>query len=102
MKPGPLDGSEFEMRELLAAIVASSDDAIISKTANGMVTSWNAAAERIFGYSAEEIIGQPVSVLSVEGCEDEMPRILERLRRGERITHFETSRRRKDGSTVLV
>lgn len=87
---------------LLAAIVASSDDAIISKTIDGVVTSWNAGAERIFGYAAEEIVGKPISVLAMPGREDEMPGILERLRRGERVDHFETSRRHKDGSTVWV
>ena len=88
--------------DLLAAVVASSDDAIISKTADGVVTSWNAAAERIFGYRAEEMIGQPIAILAMPGQEDEMPAILRRLAQGERVEHFETARRRRDGSTVLV
>jgi two-component system sensor kinase FixL len=87
---------------LLAAIVASSDDAIISKSIEGVVTSWNAAAERIFGYTADEMIGQSISLLGAPGHEDEMPTILRRLRQGERIDHFETVRRRKDGGLVHV
>ncbi|MGA0604050.1 sensor histidine kinase [Caulobacter sp. KR2-114] len=87
---------------LLAAIVASSDDAIISKTVDGVVTSWNGGAERIFGYRAEEMIGAPINRLAVPGQEAEMPDILQRLRRGERVDHFETRRRRKDGAIVLV
>jgi two-component system sensor kinase FixL len=87
---------------LLAAIVASSDDAIISKSIEGVVTSWNAAAERIFGYTADEMIGQSISLLGAPGHEDEMPTILCRLRQGERIDHFETVRRRKDGGLVHV
>jgi PAS domain S-box-containing protein len=87
---------------LLAAIVASSDDAIISKSIEGVVTSWNAAAERIFGYTADEMIGQSISLLGAPGHEDEMPTILRRLRQGERIDHFETVRSRKDGGLVHV
>ena len=82
---------------LLAAIVESSDDAIVSKTLDGIVTSWNPAAERLFGYAAAEMIGRPISLLAPAGREDEMPAILERIRRGERVDHFETVRRRKDG-----
>ena len=87
---------------LLAALVASSDDAIISKTIQGVVTSWNAGAERIFGYLAEELIGQPIARLAMPGNEAEMPNILERVRQGQRVEHFETERRHKDGSAVLV
>ena len=82
--------------DLLAAVVASSDDAIISKTADGVVTSWNAAAELIFGYRAEEMIRQPIAILAMPGQEDEMPAILRRLAQGERVEHFETARRRRD------
>ena len=85
-----------------AAIVESSDDAIISKDLDGIVTSWNPAAERIFGYAATEIVGQPISVLAPPGREDEMPLILQRIRTGERVDHYETERRRKDGSIVPV
>ena len=87
---------------LLAEIVASSDDAIASKTLEGIVTSWNGAAERLFGYAAEEIVGQSITLLAAPGREDEMPRILSRIRRGERIDHFETVRRRKDGGLVEI
>ena len=91
-----------ERDELLAAVVASSDDAIISKTVDGLVTSWNAGAERMFGYTAGEMVGGPISRLAIAGREDEMPAILERVRRGERVEHFETERRHKDGSKVFV
>jgi two-component system sensor kinase FixL len=87
---------------LLASIVASSDDAIISKTIDGVVTSWNRGAERMFGYAAEEVVGGPIAILATPGREDEMPGILERLRRGERVEHFETNRRRKDGGVLAV
>lgn len=97
----PVVGSDHDS-QLLAAIVASSDDAIISKTADGTVTSWNAAAERMFGYTAQEMIGRPISLLAIAGREDEMPSILRRIRQGERVEHFETTRRNKNGSTVLV
>jgi two-component system sensor kinase FixL len=87
---------------LLAAIVESSNDAIISKTLGGIVTSWNASAERIFGYSAAEMIGQPVSIIAAPGRPDEMQRILEQVKRGERVNHHHTVRRRKDGTLVSV
>ena len=89
-------------RALLAAIVENSDDAIASKDLDGIVTSWNRAAERLFGYTAEEMIGRPIAVLAAPGREDEMPMILERIRRGERVDHYETLRRRKDGSLVEI
>jgi len=85
-----------------AAIVASSDDAIISKDLNGVVTSWNAGAERLFGYTAEEMVGQPILVLIPTERRDEEPGILERIRRGDRIDHYETVRQRKDGSRVHI
>jgi PAS domain S-box-containing protein len=87
---------------LLAAIVASSDDAIISKTMDGVVTSWNAGAERLFGYCADEMIGQSIARLCVDEREDEMSRILERLSKDERIENFETVRRHKTGAEVFV
>jgi two-component system CheB/CheR fusion protein len=86
----------------LSAIVASSDDAIISKTLDGVITSWNSAAERLFGYTAAEAVGRHINILAAPGREKEMPAILERLGRGETIDHHETARRRKDGSTVDV
>jgi PAS domain S-box-containing protein len=86
-----------EAKLLLAAIVESSDDAIISKSLDGIVMSWNAGAERIYGYCAEEMLGQPILRLLPEERHAEEAMILERLRRGERIEHFETVRRAKDG-----
>ncbi len=91
-----------EAHRHLAAIVESSDDAIISKTLDGVITSWNKAAERMFGYRAEEMLGQPISVLIPPENGDEMPRILGRLRNGEHIEQYVTSRRRKDGHTIRV
>ena len=86
----------------LAAIVDSSDDAIIGKTIESIVASWNRGAERIFGYTAEEVLGQPITMLIPPDRVDEEPKIIDRLRRGERIEHFETVRRRKDGEEVDV
>jgi PAS domain S-box-containing protein len=86
----------------LAAIVESSDDAIISKSLEGTILSWNRGAERIFGYSAEEIIGKPIYVLIPPDRIDEEPNIVERLRRGERIDHYETVRVAKDGRTIDI
>jgi PAS domain S-box-containing protein len=89
-------------RALLAAIVENSDDAIASKDLTGVVTTWNRAAERLFGYRAEEIVGHNIAVLAAPGRETEMPMILERIRRGERVDHYDTVRRRKDGSLVEI
>ncbi len=86
----------------LAAIVESSHDGIIGKTLAGNIASWNAAAERIFGYTAAEAIGQPVTLLHPPDRLDEESAILDRLKRGERIDHFETLRRRKDGGLIDV
>ena len=80
----------------LAAIVNSSDDAIVSKTLDGVITSWNNAAERIFGYKAAEAIGQPITMLIPFDRLEEEPRIIERLKKGERVDHFETKRVTKD------
>ncbi len=86
----------------LAAIVASSDDAIIAKTLDGIVTDWNRGAEEIFGYRAAEMIGQPITRLLPPGKETEEDEILARLRLGQRIEHFETRRQRKDGAIIDV
>jgi len=86
----------------LAAIVESSDDAIISKDLNGIIASWNKGAERLFGYTAEEAIGRPVTLLIPPDRQQEEPRILQRLRRGERVEHFETVRVRKDGALLEI
>ncbi len=87
---------------LLASIVDSSDDAIISKSLDGTITSWNRAAERIYGYTAEDIVGQPISTLISPDRPDEMSEILARIRNGVRVEHYETVRRRKDGRTIAV
>src|SRR5712691_8601462 len=86
----------------LAAIVSSSDDAILSKDLDGMITSWNAAAERMYGYSAQEIVGQPVTLLFPPDRHSELTQIMERIRQGERVDHYETTRVRKDGSLLTV
>lgn len=86
----------------LAAIVSSSDDAILSKDLDGMITSWNGAAERMYGYSAQEIVGQPVTLLFPPDRSDEFTQIRERIRRGERVDHYETTRVHKDGSLLTV
>ncbi len=92
----------LEAQAHLAAIVASSDDAIISKTLEGIVTSWNEGAQRIFGYSAAEMIGQPVLKLIPVELKDEEALILSKLKSGERISHYETIRVRKDGARVPI
>jgi PAS domain S-box-containing protein len=86
----------------LASIVESSDDAIVSKDLNGIISTWNQGAERLFGYFAEEVIGQSIMILIPPDRQHEEVGILERIGRGERIEHFETMRRRKDGSLVSV
>lgn len=96
------DWNEGDMRALLAAIVESSEDAIVSKDLNGIVTSWNGAAERIFGYTAAEMIGQPIGIIIPEGREGEELSILTRIRRGERVAHFDTVRRRKNGELISI
>jgi PAS domain S-box-containing protein len=91
-----------EVQQRITALVEFADDAIVTKGLDGVVRSWNPAAERLLGYRAEEIIGQPVTRLLPEDRQEEETMILDRLRRGERISHFETIRRRKDGSLVQV
>ena len=99
---------EAELRESeqrlrwLASIVEFSDDAIVSKNLDGIITSWNRGAERIFGYSAEEAIGQPITIIIPQDRRDEERMILTRIRRGERIDHFETIRQRKHGGIIVV
>ncbi len=85
-----------------AAIVVSSDDAIISKDLNGMIRSWNKGAVRVFGWTAEEVVGRHVSVLIPGDRLDEEPGIIERIRRGQRVDHYETIRQRKDGTPLNV
>ena len=86
----------------LAAIVESSDDAIVSKDLNGIVTSWNPSAERMFGYTAREMIGQPITTIIPPELQDDEWRILETIARGERVEHFETVRRTKNGEQIEV
>ncbi|HEX7331844.1 MAG TPA: PAS domain S-box protein, partial [Pyrinomonadaceae bacterium] len=86
----------------LSAIIESADDAVISKTLDGIITSWNKGAERIFGYTADEVIGKPVTILIPEDHQDEEPAILARLRAGDRIEHYETVRVRKDGRQIYI
>lgn len=99
---------QYQVRDLiaarskLAAIVEFSDDAIISKDINGIITSWNHGAEHLFGYTAGEAVGKSVTMLIPEERLDEEPEILERIRRGERIVHYETVRRRKDGTSLEI
>ena len=96
-------GIQFLPAELLwQAIVDSSDDAIISKNLSGTIKSWNASASRIFGYSAEEMVGQPILKLLPPDRQNEEVQIIERLKRGERVEHFETIRVRKDGRLLDV
>jgi PAS domain S-box-containing protein len=86
----------------IASIVESSDDAIVSKSLDGIIRTWNQGAEQLFGYAAEEIVGKPVTILIPPERHDEEPKILARVGRGERIDHYETVRRRKDGSLVEI
>jgi two-component system, LuxR family, sensor kinase FixL len=96
----PID--EEQAARLSAAVVESSEDAIVSKTLDGIVTSWNKAAERIFGYTAGEMVGRPIALLAPPGRADEIEGILGRIKEGERVEHYETERRRKDGQIIEV
>jgi len=96
-------GSEAEKAQRrLAAIIESSEDAIASKDLNGIITSWNKSAERMFGYAAEEIIGQPVTLIIPPELHQDEPRILGKIRAGERIEHFQTVRVHKNGRLIDV
>ena len=86
----------------LAALVASSDDAIISKDLNGIVTSWNRGAERVFGYTAQEMIGRSITTVIPSDRLSEETEVLTRIRRGESVDHFETIRRHKDGTLFPI
>jgi PAS domain S-box-containing protein len=102
--PDPVSSSAeaMEAAQRLAAIVESSDDAIVSKDLNGIIQTWNAGAERIFGYTAQEAIGKPITMVIPRELHDQEPMILGRIAQGERIDRFETIRQRKDGSTFHV
>jgi PAS domain S-box-containing protein len=84
------------------AIIESSDDAILSKNLDGVILSWNRGAERLFGFTSEEAVGRPVTIIIPLDRQDEEPSILEKIHRGERIEHFETVRQRKDGSLIDI
>ena len=93
---------EKEMRARLAAVVESSDDAIVSKTLDGIITTWNQGAQRMFGYTAEEAVGKSITMLMPPDHANEEADILGKLRKGEFIQHYETTRIRKDGTAVVV
>jgi PAS domain S-box-containing protein len=91
-----------EQRFQLAAIVDSSDDAVVGKSLEGVIKTWNRGAERVFGYTADETVGKPIAMLLPPGRQGEEPTIIERLKKGERVESFETVRRRKDGHDIDV
>ncbi|QIG97533.1 PAS domain S-box protein [Bradyrhizobium sp. 6(2017)] len=104
-KPKAIEAAlrESEQRlRWLASIIDFSDDAIVSKNLDGIIRSWNSGAERIFGYSASEAIGQPITLVIPQDRQSEEREILTRIRRGERIDHFETVRQHKHGSLIVV
>ncbi len=84
----------------LAAIVQSSEDAIIGKNLDGIITSWNKGAEKIYGYNESEVIGKPISILVPPGREDEFLRIIEEIKSSKHIEHYQTLRRKKDGHSI--
>jgi PAS domain S-box-containing protein len=98
----PARGRDDLMAQHYQAIVESSDDAIVSKDLDGVILSWNDGAERLFGFTAEEAVGKPVTIIIPLDRLDEEPAILEKIHRGERIHHFETVRQRKDGGLVEI
>jgi PAS domain S-box-containing protein len=93
--------AELEIARL-AAIVESSEDAIIGKTLEGIITDWNAGAEHLYGYTAAEVVGQPISLLVPPESKEDVPEVLVRIRRGERVTQYETVRMRKDGQRLQI
>jgi PAS domain S-box-containing protein len=100
--PGTVVRDAEELRSRLAAIVASSDDAIISKSLDGIIVTWNEGATRIFGYEPDEVVGRPITILIPPDRLDEEPAILAQLRKGQRVDHYHTVRVRKDGSAVDI
>lgn len=102
-EPPASEEQDFAVRlALLAAIIESSDDAIVSKTLEGRIQSWNSGASRIFGYSSEEVIGKPITIIIPPELQEEERLILQRVRRGERIDHFDTIRLTKDGRRIPI
>src|ERR1700732_4072519 len=99
----PIEDPDYSIRlALLAAIVESSDDAIVSKTLEGRILSWNAGAERIFGYTAEEAVGQPITITIPPQHHAEERPILDEVRNGNRVDHFDTMRVTKDGRRIPI
>jgi PAS domain S-box-containing protein len=99
---GDAEELDYPIQALLAAIVESSDDAIVSKTLDGRIRSWNAGAMRLFGYTAEEVIGKPITIIIPPELHEEEHHILAKLQRGERIDHFETTRVSRDGRRIPI
>jgi len=99
---GRLEGRRGNGVDRMAALVDHAADAVITKSLDGVVLSWNRGAEALYGYSAEEMVGRSISMLALPGRHDEIPEVLERIAAGEPVLHFETVRRRKDGSDVVV
>ena len=97
-----IEPTAYEAQRRFAAVVASSSDAILTKSPHGAITSWNAAAERLYGYTADEVLGRPISILIPAARSGEELRILRRVMGGERIEHYETERVRKDGRELIV
>jgi PAS domain S-box-containing protein len=95
-------GRGDEAAQYLAAIVDSSDDAILTVDLRGTITSWNKGAERLFQYTSEEAVGRPITMLIPADRQDDEPAILKRVSRGERVEHYETLRQRKDGSLIEI
>ena len=93
---------DANLSQRLASMVESSNDAVIGQTMDGIITEWNHGAERIYGYSAREVIGKPVNLLIPPEVPDELPRLIDRIHRGERIERFETERITKDGNRIQV
>ncbi|MBK5274549.1 MAG: PAS domain S-box protein, partial [Desulfuromonadales bacterium] len=98
----PLVVAAEDHRSFLASIVESSDDAIVGKTPEGIITSWNPAAERMYGYTSKEVVGKHISILLPPDRPKEMEDILAKIRKGERVEHYETLRVRKDGTSIHV
>src|SRR5829696_6395425 len=96
------DGGHIEAALRLSAIVESSDDAIVSKDLNGVITSWNRAAERMFGYTSEEAVGKSIRMIIPADRQFEEDTVLGRIRAGQSVTHFETLRQHKDGTIVPI
>ena len=99
---GPAGEDAPEPRDWLAALIDGSEDAIISKDLNGIIQTWNDGASRLFGYSAAEAVGKSITILIPEGRLEEEPAIIAQIQQGKRVDHFETKRRRKDGSLVDI